>query len=391
MAKTPDVAVRPDARAGVPDPVLRSIGFLAFFDRFATPPILVALAAGTALTLGQAVGLVAVYSLLYAVGQPIWGLLSDRFGRLTVLRLSLAGAMVGAAASTLFTTYGPLLAARAFTGLMFGALYPTLLTLLGDTRTGIDRARGLSDLQIYSSLGTTLATLGAGALAVFVDWRLVFALPALGCLAILVALRGASSPPRTGGGFALRKAFTGSAVAVYLLAMLEGSVLNGAVTYIVPALQAEGVGIGLAGILGTGYALGVIAGARTMRRLVQRFTRTQLIAGGGAVLVAAFVVSALWASPASFAATATLIGAANAILHSSMQGWATDVAPEARATTVSLFAGSLFLGASLGTFSTAHLAEAGSFAAIFGYGALVSVGLTGAATRGHAAWFRRQA
>ena len=388
MTKTPDAAVRPDTRPGVPDPVLRSIGFLAFFDRFATPPILVVLAAGTALTLGQAVGLVAAYSLLYAIGQPVWGLLSDRFGRLAVLRLALAGAMIGAAASTLFTTYGPLLAARAFTGLMFGALYPALLTLLGDTRTGIDRARGLSDLQIYSSLGTTLATLTAGALATFINWRLVFALPALGCLALLIALRGVASPARTGGGFALRKAFTGSALAVYLLAMLEGSVLNGAITYIVPALQAEGVGIGLAGILGTGYALGVIGGARTMRGLVHRFSRTQLIAGGGGVLIAAFVVSALWASPASFTATATLIGAANAILHSSMQGWATDVAPEARATTVSLFAGSLFLGASLGTFATAGLAETGSFGTIFAYGAVVSVVLTIAAARGHATWLR---
>lgn len=44
----------------------------------------------------------------------------------------------------------------------------------------------------------------------------------------------------------------------------------------------------------------MISGARTMRRLVQRFTRTRLIAAGGAVLVVAFTASAL---RASFAAT----------------------------------------------------------------------------------------
>ena len=373
----------------IPDPVLRSIGFLAFFDRFATPPMIVALAAFTDLSLAQAVQLVAIYALFYAFGQPLWGLLSDRLGRLTVLRTALLGAVLGAVASTLFITYLPLLVVRAFTGFMFGALYPTLLTLLGDTRTGIDRARGLSDLQIYSSLGATLATLGAGAVATFVDWRLVFGLPALGAAAILFALAKVAAPPVVRGRFQLRRAFTGAAVGLFAIALVEGMVLLGALTYIVPALQHAGVGIGLAGLLATGYAVGVILGARAMKILVHRFSRTQLICAGGSVLTLACGISMLWPVPAVVTVTAALIGVANAVMHSSMQGWATDVAPQARATTVSLFAASLFLGGSLGNFATASLAETGNYAAIFGYGLLLSAVLTAAATIGHATWKRR--
>ncbi|WP_411731887.1 MFS transporter [Paeniglutamicibacter sp.] len=373
----------------IPDPVLRSIGFLAFFDRFATPPMLVALATFTDLSLAQAVQLVAVYALFYAFGQPLWGLLSDRFGRLTVLRTALLGAVLGAVASTLFMTYLPLLVVRAFTGFMFGALYPTLLTLLGDTRTGIDRARGLSDLQIYSSLGATLATLGAGAVATFVDWRLVFGLPALGASTILFALAKVAAPPVVRGRFQLRRAFTGATVGLYVIALVEGMVLLGALTYIVPALQHAGVGIGVAGLLATGYAVGVILGARAMKMLVHRFSRTQLICAGGTVLTLACGISMLWPVPTVVTVTATLIGVANAVMHSSMQGWATDVAPQARATTVSLFAASLFLGGSLGIFATASLAETGNYAAIFGYGLLLSAVLTATATIGHAIWKRR--
>ncbi|MFL4474502.1 MFS transporter [Paeniglutamicibacter sp. MACA_103] len=378
-----------DAVGAIPDPVLRSIGFLAFFDRFATPPMLVALAMFTVLSLAQAVQLVAVYALFYAFGQPLWGLLSDRFGRLTVLRMALVGALLGSVASTLFITYVPLLVVRAFTGFMFGALYPTLLTLLGDTRTGTDRARGLSDLQIYSSLGATLATLGAGAVATFVDWRLVFGLPALGAGAILLALARVSAPSVVRGRFELRRAFTGAAVGLYVIALVEGMVLLGALTYIVPALQHSGVGIGVAGLLATGYAVGVILGARAMKILVHRLSRTRLICAGGSVLTLACGISMLWPVPAVVTTTATLIGVANAVMHSSMQGWATDVAPQARATTVSLFAASLFLGGSLGNFATAALAEAGSYAAIFGYGLLLSAALTMAASIGHGAWGRR--
>lgn len=129
---------------------------------------------------------------------------------------------------------------------------------------------------------------------------------------------------------------------LYAIVFVEGALLMGLLTYIVPALQQSGVGVGLSGLLGCGFALGVILGARLMRRLVARFSRTWLIGIGGAVLFLSFVPSAFIPSPASFTFTGFFLGAANAIMHSSMQGWATDIAPEARATTVSLFVFSLF-------------------------------------------------
>ena len=44
---------------------------------------------------------------------------------------------------------------------------------------------------------------------------------------------------------------------------------------------------------------------------------------------------------------AILFGLAWTSMHSSLQTWATEVLPEARATVVSLFAGSLFVGSAL--------------------------------------------
>ncbi|WP_369045841.1 MFS transporter [Sinomonas sp. P10A9] len=375
----------------IPDPVLRSIGFLSFFDRFATPPMLVVLANRTDLTLADAVGLVASYSLLYALGQPLWGFISDRFGRVTVLRTALVGLLLAAIASTLFSAHVPLLIARSAAGLMAGCLYPTLLTIIGDTRTGIERARGLSDLQIYSALGTTVATLAAGALAAFTDWRVVFGLPALGCLALLLFLRRAhDGAAHRRGRVDVRAAFSGAALGVYGVAVLEGAVLMGILTYVVPALQHADVPIAVAGILASGYGVGVILGARLMRRLVQRFTRTQLMGIGGVVLLVGYVASSIAQNPATITVTAVLVGASNAVLHSSVQGWATEVAPKARATAVSLFACSLFLGSSAGTFLTAGLAGNGEYGAIFLLGLVATALLTAVVTLGHATWERRR-
>ncbi|BCT78170.1 4-hydroxybenzoate transporter [Sinomonas cyclohexanicum] len=376
----------------IPDPVLRSIGFLSFFDRFATPPMLVVLASRTGMTLAEAVGLVASYALFYALGQPLWGFISDRFGRVTVLRTALAGLAVAAVASTLFSAHAPLLVARSAAGLMAGCLYPTLLTIIGDTRTGIERARGLSDLQIYSALGTTGATLAAGALAAFTDWRVVFGLPALGCLALLFFLRRAhDGATHRRGHVDFRAAFSGAALGVYGVAVLEGAVLMGILTYFVPALQHADVPIALAGLLAAAYGVGVIVGARFMRGLVKRFTRTQLMGIGGVILLVGYAASSVAQIPVTVTATALLVGASNAVLHSSVQGWATEVAPKARATTVALFACALFLGSSVGTFLTAGFADAGRYGAIF----LLGLGATGVliavVTLGHSAWERRRA
>ncbi|CBT77011.1 MAG: MFS transporter [Glutamicibacter arilaitensis] len=373
----------------VPDSALRFVGFLSFFDRYGTAPMLVALSLGTSLSFAQAVQLIASYALFYAIGQPIWGVLSDRFGRLAILRAALTGAGLSAIASILFTGFIPLLIARSLTGLLFGALYPTLMTLLGDTRTGVERARGLSDLQIYSSLGTTLATLASGAVATYVDWRLVFALPAFGCAAALFSLRKVAEPAHSRARFNFRAAVRPMNLALYAIVFLEGGLLMGPLTYIVPALQESGVEIGLAGALGCAFALGVILGARLMRKLVARFSRTWLIGGGGLLLSVAFLPSALFPSPASYTVTAFFLGAANAIMHSSMQGWATDISPDARATTVSLFVFALFAGASVATYLTADLAQHAQYGQIFGIGLVLSFALVLLATGTHALWRRK--
>lgn len=391
MAVTKD-GKQESVQGGMPDRVLMSIGFLSFFDRFATPPMLVILAARAGMTLADAVGLVAAYSLLYALGQPVWGFISDRFGRVAVLRTALTGLALAAVASTLFSAHVPLLVARSAAGLMAGCLYPTLLTIIGDTRTGIAKARGLSELQVYSALGTTGATLTAGSIAAFTDWRVVFGLPALGCAALLFLLRRAhDGGTHLRGPVDFRAAFSGAALGVYGVAVLEGAVLMGILTYFVPALQHAQVPIALAGVLAAGYGVGVTVGARLMRRLVQRFSRTQLMGLGGGVLLAGYVASSIAQNPGTITATAILVGASNAILHSSLQGWATEVAPAARATAVALFACALFLGSSVGTFLTAGLAGAGQYNVIFLLGLGATAVLIAAVTLGHSAWERRRA
>lgn len=382
---TPASAGQP---AQVPTWTLGAVGFVFFFDRFGTPPMLLIMSSDTGLDVRQVVQLFTVYSLLYALGQPLWGVLSDRWGRHIVLRVALIGVVLGSIASVLASGYALLLIARGFTGLTVGALYPTLLTLIGDTRIGPAKVHALSDLLAYSSIGNAVATLTTGAIAAWLSWRVVFGIVAVACLALLILLRHVRAPRPARTSAAKGSAFTKWPLIVYAVAFTEGIVLVGILTYVVPALQSAGVSVALAGVLGATYGLGVVAGAPIMRVLSRRFTRTQCMVWGGVIMVLGMGASAISATPVPLTITAVCIGLANAVLHSSVQGWATEVSPEARATTISFFVTSLFLGAAAGTFVTADLADAAQFGTIFSIGAVAGLGISVFASTAHSRWVR---
>jgi predicted MFS family arabinose efflux permease len=87
-------------------------------------------------------------------------------------------------------------------------------------------------------------------------------------------------------------------------------------------------------------------------------------------------------------AAALLLGLAWTSMHSSLQTWATEVLPAARATVVSLFAGSLFVGSALAAVLVADLAEAGRYDVVFLAGAVLAVPLGVGASWGRSRWHR---
>lgn len=386
-----DAPAAHDARTGTAGTggtrVLRAVGLLSFFDRFSTAPLLVLAVADLRVPLATAVQLVTVYALLYALGQPIWGMISDRIGRKAVLLIALVGMVAGSLASVLVPSFATLLVARAITGLFVGALFPTALTILGDRYTGAERSRQISDLQTFTALGTTAATLLAGVVGVLVGWRLVFGLAGLTAV-VLVALAARIAEDRApAAGRSFRQSFTRWPLALYAVGVLEGGLLLGMFTYILPALERDGLGVTLAGVLGSAYGLGIITGAVTSKRIAHRTSRSTSISIGSSLLVAAFVVAALDQAPIGLTVIAALLGLCNSFLHASLQGLATELTPASRATTVSFFVCSVFVGSSLATAITAGQTAHG-YGSVFGEAAGAGVLMAIAAIAVSIGWAR---
>ncbi|MER6145534.1 hypothetical protein ABT174_36860 [Streptomyces sparsogenes] len=154
-------------------------------------------------------------------------------------------------------------------------------------------------------------------------------------------------------------------------------------------LPARGWSTALAGAVGATYGAGIVGGAYLARKVVARADRTAMIAIGCTTLFLAFLLASLSQGVTALTATSVLIGTSNAFLHSSLQGWATDVAPAARATTVSLFVASVFLGSSAATGLTAGLPRNGH-GSVFAATCLATVVLAVLAVGGHALWSRHR-
>jgi predicted MFS family arabinose efflux permease len=309
-------------------------------------------------------------------------MLSDRLGRVRVIRLTLFGAAVAGILSAAAPNLTVLIAARALAGGLFAAVVPASLVYVGDT-VGMDsRQRALADLMAASAVGTALATVFGGLAAYLDAWRLAFAAPAVAGVALAVLLtrlpepKGFAAENREGPlvqiGRVLGRPW---AVVVVGIALVEGAVILGCLTYLAPSLESVGFSPAVAGLAVGLYGLAVLVWTRAVKLLTNRLGASGLILIGGGMLALGCASAAAGQSLAGVSAAAILIGGGFAFMHSTLQTWATDVVPEARATVISLFAAALFAGSGIAAMAAAPLAEAGAFGLLFGLAALVAAPL----------------
>lgn len=379
-----------------PRRLLQLTAFVSTLDRFVMPPMLIAMARDLDVPLTQIVQVAGVYFLAYGLMQPVWGMVSDSLGRVRTMRLALALAAVMTTASALMASPLSLGISRGLAGACFAAAIPASLIYIGDTVPAHRRQRDVTDLMVGVALGTAVASVGAGVLAQLLSWRIAFVVTGLGALALVAALRHLAEPPRTRMhrhplAPLVQVVLDGPARLVLALAFVEGAVLLGMLTLLPPAVEAAGVGAALAGAVTAVYGVAVFGFARLVGALSHRLHTPRLIALGACSAFAACSLAALSRSPAMAVIVAVLLGLAWAAMHSSLQTWATEVLPSARATVVSLFAGSLFIGSAVSALVIAGPAEANRYGEIFTWAAALTIPLGLFATWGRARWRRPEA
>ena len=116
----------------------------------------------------------AVYLLTSTVTMPLYGKLSDLYGRKPIMMLGMVLFLLGSAASGLAQNMAELIIARAIQGAGAGGLQPVSITIVGDLYRPQERARIQGIFGAVWAVSATAGPLVGGIIVHALSWRWVF-------------------------------------------------------------------------------------------------------------------------------------------------------------------------------------------------------------------------
>jgi EmrB/QacA subfamily drug resistance transporter len=118
--------------------------------------------------------LFSIYLLAQAVSVPIYGKLSDLFGRKPVMLFGIAAFVLGSVLCGFAWSMTTLIAARAIQGLGAGAVQPTAMTMVGDLYTVSERARVQGYVASVWAVSAVVGPTLGGVFSDYLTWRWIF-------------------------------------------------------------------------------------------------------------------------------------------------------------------------------------------------------------------------
>jgi predicted MFS family arabinose efflux permease len=345
------------------DATVTLLAVAAFFSGAALricDSLLPRLAADFDLTAGTAGRVIIGFALAYGLMQLVFGPLGDRYGKARLMCAALFGSSLGALACALAPNFGLLVATRVAWGMAAAGIIPLALAWIGDAVPYEQRQATLARFMTGTLSGMVAGQLAGGLFAdAAAGWRGAFLTLAIGYAAVgaLMLTRIRSAPPplasAMGGAGFTRQLRTVLHVpwarVVLALAFFEGVFLLAPMSYLPAYLhQRFQLTLTTAAALLALYAVGGLLYALTAGRIVLRLGERRMVLVGGWLMGAGFLawrISPFWqlAGP-----IALLVGFGTYLFHNTLQTHATQMAPAARGTAVSLFAFCLFVGQALG-------------------------------------------
>lgn len=349
--------------APLPGPRVDRIVFLLACAAFASSaalrlvdPMLPALATDFRTSVGGAAIVVTATGLAYGLLQLLFGPLGDHYGKLRVLTFACLASTVGAVACAASPSLDLLALARALNGATTAALIPLSLAWIGDAVSMEHRQATLARFMTGQIIGLVSGHAIGGFFAEHLGWRWGFVFLAglylvVGLL-LLAALRGqhaaSAAPARVPGRYRL---VLGQAHGRFVLALIfvEAIATFGIMTFI-PAYLHQRFGLSLfhAGLVVAAMGLGGLGYTLFAAHWVRALGPRRLARLGGLLLGLAFLILALAADWGWGVLACGLLGLGFYQLHNTLQTLASQMAPQARGTALSLFAFCFFLGQAAG-------------------------------------------
>ncbi|MGR8948978.1 MAG: MFS transporter [Gammaproteobacteria bacterium] len=334
-------------------------GFMVLAVMRVTDPILPIVADEFGRTIGAAGIIVTAFSIPYGLFQLMFGPLGDRHGKLRVIIYTLALSSVCTITAAFADSIEFLAAARFLSGLTTASAIPLSMAFIADNVDYTHRqpaiARYFSGLILGQITGSSLG----GIFADLYGWRMIFVIFGA-TTAIATAILWLSCRAHTEKRVETRfgRDFFKPYIDLLKLkrprqlittALIEGTVFFAGLAYIGAYLHASfelsyakiGLAVACAGFGGLIYIA-------VVKHIVRILGERGMIQIGGLIMAAGFVVlvfipGPMWAFPLLL-----VTGFGMYVMHNTLQTLATEIAPNARGTAISLFAFVLMSGQGAG-------------------------------------------
>src|SRR5262245_7006258 len=340
-------------------------------------PMLPRLAEDFGTSVPATAAVISAFAFAHAGAQYFHGPLGDRFGKLRVITVLMALSAVAAFGCAFATDLDSLIAWRFATGLFSSATMTLGMAYVADVAPAATRQPVLARFVSGTIIGQALGPFAGGGLTDLFGWRAAFI--ALGTVFALVAATLAvgtraqwRTEARTGGPLlspvrhlAILK--LPRARAVLISVFIEMALFYGAFSLLGAMLKARfALPFTVIGLLLAGFGLGGLAYTTVVRWMLARLGQRGCVLAGGLLGAACYLI--ILATPVwPLVGLCTIgLGFAFYTMHNTLQTKATEMAPQSRATGMSLF--SMFWAAGQAT----GAALMGAGVAAFGYAPMIA-------------------
>ncbi len=322
-------------------------------------PILPALAGEFAVSIPVVANIITVFAVAYAIGQFIFGLLGDRFGKLRVTTVTLAASsllFLGCASSGSLLSLGMW---RLAIGLTTSASFVLGMAYIGDTVAFERRQTVIAQYVTGNVLGHAFGPMLAGMVADAFGWRGTFVFHgmtyALMACAFFVFTRHRWATELRSAGSAnpivrYAQVWKLPAVrAVALYALVESFFFFGAFAFVGPMMKLRfDLPLTLIGVALAGFGLGGLIFNLSIRGFVRRNNPRGQVLWGGLLCGSMYIAVAMVPVWQVCALCMLGVGFGFYMLHNILQTRGTEAAPQARGVGLAVFGITWTLGQGLG-------------------------------------------
>jgi YNFM family putative membrane transporter len=338
-------------------------------------------------TLSEVAVVISWFAVTYGLMQIVYGPLADRVGKFRVVSFTTLGCSLGCLACALAPGLGWLTMARILVAMTAAAIIPISMAWIGDQVSYDKRQETLARVSLGTTLGLLAGQFMGGLFTDTVGWRWGFAfvsalfMVAGGVLWLSPQARAQTAHATSADLNAQRTPAYRQALDVLsqsrprwilLTVLMEGSTVFGALALMATHLQTSlQLSLSLSSAIAALFGAGGILYMMLARHFIQRLGAYGLTRLGGLMFGLSELVLALtphWelAVPAS-----VLSGVGFSMFHNTMQAHATEMAPKVRGICMSMFAGTLFAGQSIGVLIATRMIEWVGMGGVMALGGLI--------------------